>query len=133
MPRMEILTGRERRRFWSDEQKLAILEEVAEGHLSVADVARRHDVIPQQIYAWRRKFAQEAEAVTPSDATTFLPVALVPNAELEQPAARAAKEKASSRGPARVEIRCKGGRVLKVTAGLDPAQLQALIRTVETA
>ncbi|MCK7614983.1 hypothetical protein M0H32_22690 [Roseibium sp. CAU 1639] len=33
----------------------------------------------------------------------------------------------------RVEIRCKGGRVLKVDAGLDPLMLQGLIRSVEEA
>ncbi|MCK7616258.1 transposase [Roseibium sediminicola] len=59
MGRVEILTGRERRRIWSDDQKLAILEEVATSGLTIADVARRHDVLPQQIYAWRLKFAQD--------------------------------------------------------------------------
>ena len=34
---------------------------------------------------------------------------------------------------ARIEIRCKGGPVLKVEAGLDPAVLQALIRSVQAA
>jgi transposase len=33
----------------------------------------------------------------------------------------------------RIEIRCKGGRVLKVEVGIDPAVLQALIRSVEAA
>ena len=69
MGRVEILTGRERRRIWSDDLKLTILEEVATSGLTVADVARRHDVPPQQIYAWRRKFAQDQRERlgTPSD------------------------------------------------------------------
>lgn len=133
MGRVEILTGRERRRVWSDEQKLAILEEVAEGPLSVVAVARRHDVLAQQIYAWRRKFAREAETARPPEQVTFLPVTVVPSAEPEEPAVREAKEKSLSRRPALVEIRCKGGRVLKVAAGLDPGLLRALIRSVETA
>jgi transposase len=54
MARMEIVTGRERRRSWSDEKKLQILREVATSGLSVAEVARQHDVMPQQIYVWRR-------------------------------------------------------------------------------
>ncbi|WP_370676028.1 transposase [Pleomorphomonas sp. PLEO] len=49
---MEILTGRERRRSWSSEEKLAILSEVASGEGMVAEIARRHDILAPQIYAW---------------------------------------------------------------------------------
>lgn len=56
MGRMEIFTGQERRRFWSEEQKLSILSEAFDGEQTVADVARQHDLIPQQIYTWRRQF-----------------------------------------------------------------------------
>ena len=51
MGRLEILTGHERRRVWSDAQKLDILSDVATSGQSVVDVARRHDIVPQQIYA----------------------------------------------------------------------------------
>jgi transposase len=51
MTRVEILTGRERRRSWSGEQKLAILSEVASGEGTVAEIARRHDILAPQIYA----------------------------------------------------------------------------------
>ena len=53
MARVEILTGRERRRSWSDEEKLAILSEVAGGEGSVAEIARRHDILAPQIYTSR--------------------------------------------------------------------------------
>ena len=78
MGRMEILTGRERRRFWSDAQKLAILEEAAEGHCSVSEVARRHDIIPQQIYAWRRELREMAEDAAREDRAMFLPAVIEP-------------------------------------------------------
>ncbi|MCA3659177.1 MAG: transposase, partial [Methylobacterium sp.] len=44
---MEILTGVERRRGWSEEQKRAILLEVATSGLGVSAVARQHDILPQ--------------------------------------------------------------------------------------
>lgn len=69
---MEILTGVERRRDWSDEEKLSILQEAAEPDARIADVARRHDIRPQQIYTWRRKFA----AARSEPVASFLPVAL---------------------------------------------------------
>jgi transposase len=45
MARMEIITGPERRRSWSEEQKRAI----------VADVVRRAAVCAGQIYRWRQE------------------------------------------------------------------------------
>jgi len=59
MGRMEILTGVERRRDWSDDEKLSILEEAAVAGAKIADVARWHGIEPQQIYMWRKKFAPE--------------------------------------------------------------------------
>jgi transposase len=134
---MEIVTGRERRRRWSEEDKLQILQEAATSGLSVAEVARRHDVVPQQIYIWRRQFLAKVKAETSGHSASprFLPVAVV--SETEAPEAPQGERTIDKlRGAARpvwIEIRCKGGRVLKVGAGIDPAVLQALIRSVETA
>lgn len=52
MAKVEILTGAERQRGWSAEQKLSILQEAFGPDGSVSVVARRHDILPQQIYAW---------------------------------------------------------------------------------
>ncbi|MDX0833088.1 transposase [Sinorhizobium medicae] len=57
MAKVEILTGAERQRRWSTELKLSILQEAFGADGSVSDVARRHDVLPLQIYAWRKKFS----------------------------------------------------------------------------
>ncbi|WP_082537249.1 MULTISPECIES: transposase [unclassified Aureimonas] len=56
MPRLEIFTGAERRRRWREADKLAVLEEASRPGISAASVARRHDILPQQIYRWRRQF-----------------------------------------------------------------------------
>ncbi|WP_156623711.1 transposase [Ensifer sp. Root423] len=58
MGRVEILTGVERRRVWTDEDKLQILDEVTSGS-GVAEIARRHDILPQQIYTWRKKLGRD--------------------------------------------------------------------------
>lgn len=132
MGRMEILTGVERRRDWSDDEKLSILHEAANPDAKIADVARRHDIKPQQIYTWRRKFAaQRAEPVV-----SFLPVALIAtesSAEVERPAMADKPAVNRSARPMRIEIGCKGGRVLKVEANIAPDVLKALIRSVEEA
>lgn len=139
MARMEIVTGRERRRNWSDEKKLQIVHEAATSGLSVADVARRHDLVAQQIHVWRRQLLAKvkAEANGHGGSARFLPVAVI--AEPDQPEAPQDKRAASGEKPkgaaraSRIEIRCKGGRVLKVEADLDPAVLRSLIRSVEAA
>jgi transposase len=136
MARMEIVTGRERRRRWSEDSKLEILQEAATSGLSVAEVARRHDVVPQQIYIWRRQLLAKVKAESGrSTSPRFLPVAVV--SETEEPETPQSERTADKpRGPARqarIEIRCKGGRVLKVESGIDPAVLRALIRSVESA
>jgi transposase len=137
--RVEILTGVERRRGWSDEQKRAILLDVATSGLGVSAVARRHDILPQQIYAWRRAFHIPAKGER--DAPSFLPVTIMsaaPEAPV-QPERPAEREKTGGSARARmslsgrIEIRCKGGRVLKFDSSLDPAALRALIRAAEEA
>ena len=54
--RVEVLTGIERRRNWSDDQKRAIVAAAFSSGAKVSDVARQADVSPGQIYRWRKDF-----------------------------------------------------------------------------
>jgi transposase len=54
MSRVEVLSGPERRRRWSEDQKRAIVAEAFAPGASVCEVARRRDVVAGQIYRWRR-------------------------------------------------------------------------------
>lgn len=135
MGRVEILTGVERRRVWTDEDKLRILEEVETSGSGVAEVARRHDVLPQQIYTWRKKLGRDIRS-SGGSGVTLLPVALIgPDAESKMDRAAAAEKVTAKRSAklSRIEIGCKGGRVLKVDASIAPEALKALIRSVEEA
>ena len=53
MSLIEVLSGPERRRRWSAEQKLEIVRASFEPDVTIAEVARRFDVTRQQIYQWR--------------------------------------------------------------------------------
>jgi transposase len=55
MARVEVITGPERRRRWSAEQKRAIVAESVAPGAVVTEIARRADVCPGQIYRWRRE------------------------------------------------------------------------------
>src|SRR5436853_3155787 len=54
MVRVEVLSGPERRRRWSIEQKQAIVAAAFEPGAGVRDVARKAHVTPSLIYRWRR-------------------------------------------------------------------------------
>ena len=53
-PTAEILGRVERRRRFSVEQKLAILTEATARGANLSEVARRHGLLPAQVYKWRR-------------------------------------------------------------------------------
>jgi transposase len=55
MARVEVITGIERRRRWSEEQKRALVAESFAPGAVVSAVARRADVSAGQIYRWRQE------------------------------------------------------------------------------
>ncbi|MGA8926234.1 MAG: transposase [Solirubrobacterales bacterium] len=59
---MEIITGVGRRRYWSSEEKVRLVGEVAER--GVAEVARRYEVCRSLLYRWRRQMREGEPAAT---------------------------------------------------------------------
>jgi transposase len=55
MARVELFSGPERRRRWSEEQKRAVVAAAFAPGAIVVEVARRADVRPGQIYRWRQE------------------------------------------------------------------------------
>ena len=55
MARVEVITGPQRRRRWSAEQKRTIVAESLAPGAVVTEIARRADIGPGQIYRWRRQ------------------------------------------------------------------------------
>ena len=53
--RVEVITGRRRRRDWSDEEKVRILAESADPEVNISEVARRNGVSRGLLNVWRRK------------------------------------------------------------------------------
>src|SRR5271163_1119929 len=65
MARVEVITGPERRRRWSDEQKRAIVTASFAAGAVVTEVARRADVSPGQIYRWRQEMRAAVAGFAP--------------------------------------------------------------------
>lgn len=66
--RVEIITGRERRRRYSAAEKVRLVEETQQPGMTVSAVARLHGVSPSLLFGWRRRMAEGGlEAVRADD------------------------------------------------------------------
>jgi transposase len=113
----EVLTGPERRRRWSLEQKLSILAE--EARLGASAVARRHGLSRGLVYTWRRRF-HRGEFGTPA----FLPAEVI-----DTPLADAPVPDAAESGVMVIEL--GGGRRVRVDRHVDAAALRRVLSVLE--
>jgi transposase len=60
--RVEVISGPGRRRDWSDERKIAIVAKALVRGVNVSAIAREHDINPQQLFGWRKRFHTQAMA-----------------------------------------------------------------------
>ena len=65
--RIELITGTRRRRYWSTDEKVLIIEESLEPGETVLSVARRNGVAPNLLYRWRRLMNEGGVAAVGSD------------------------------------------------------------------
>ena len=54
MSPLEVITSVQRRRRWSAQQKKAMVEEAEQPGNSISSVARKYEIHPNQLFAWRR-------------------------------------------------------------------------------
>jgi transposase len=118
MARVEVITGPERRRRWSEEQKRAIVAESFAPGAVVSDVARRADISAGQIYRWR----QELRAT----AAVFTPVLLAP---AENRAASTQDGQTSGAGPA-IEVEFSGKVRVRIPGAVPAALAAAVIKAL---
>ena len=111
MARYEVMTGPERRRAWSLEQKQAIVAEAFAPGAVVADVARRLDLCSGQIYRWRR----DVGAVSNGFA------AVVVAGETSE---------CTDRGPAAIEVEFVPSTRVRLWASAPPALAAAVVQAV---
>lgn len=111
MSQVTVISGVERRRAWTVEQKLALIAAASMPGASVAEVARRADLRSSQIYRWKRELGRRDEP-----ASMFAPVVVTPERAV------------ASAGPALV-IELKGA-VLKIAPDASPALVSAAVRAL---
>jgi transposase len=131
--RIEVITGVERRRKWSAQEKAAIVaESLAEGAV-VSEVARRHSLSPQQVFGWRARLRNAVRGSAPSsDATPAFVPAIVEDGP-PSPSAPALPATvvmaAASVEPAPIEI-ALGGVIVRVRGEADPRALTTVLKAL---
>lgn len=112
---VQILPGPERRRRWSEGEKRAIVAAAFAPGVVVAEVARRADVCPSQIYRWRQDLYGArggfAEVVVLSDAAEPPPAPTIA-------------------APAAIEIELENRARLRMSASAPPELAAAVLKAL---
>ena len=119
MARVEVITGPERRRRWSEEQKRVIVAASLAPGAVISEMARRADVGAGQIYRWRK----ELGAVANGFAQVLIATPAVPTATAEDPSS-AAEPAIEVEYAGKVRVRIPGS----ISAELAAAVVKALSR-----
>jgi len=76
MSRIEVLTGIERRRRWSAEEKRRLVSAAFAPGAVVSEVARRAEIHPNQLYRWRQDLGPTSAGFTEVVVTGAFPPAV---------------------------------------------------------
>ncbi len=127
---MEIITGVERRRRWRLEDKLRMLAELDAPGMSVAAVARRHEVSRGLLHNWRRQFRKGALTELPQ--LQFVPLEIVEEAARQPspPPPPSAKAGRAAKRAGMMEIELGGGRRVRVDRDVDGDALRRVIEAL---
>src|SRR5262245_3123119 len=125
MRAVTVLSVPERRRRWSSAEKRRIVAESRAPGVSVAAVARRHDLHPNLLHLWRRLARTGVLASGPGAEVQFTPVEI---AAVERAAAAATVDHGAS---CVIEVVLRNGRMLRLPSDATPAQVARLADALE--
>jgi transposase len=131
--RVEVITGRQRRRRWTTAEKTQMVAESFEAGTNISDVARRHGVARGLLTVWRRQLSSAGAMQKPQQSFATVRVDAEASAP-EESRASLEPDKAATAVPAvrtrgRIEIDIAGARI-RVEAGVDHATLAMVLAAV---
>jgi transposase len=135
--RVEVLGRVERRRRFSLEQKRAVLAEACAPGAVISEVARRHGLLPAQVFKWRRLATLGVIGIPgASELPSFVAVEVAADAAAEPAAvpmpvqavpAKTAPPSHAMRRAGVIEIDLGGGRYVRVDGGVDADALRRVL------
>ncbi len=122
--RIEVITGRRKRRNWTDEEKAQILAESPEPDVNISAVARRWGVNRGLLNVWRREagLTSRRSAQAGAQQAMFVPVTVVGDRTPHEGSASDIASVASGR----IEIEVAGAR-MTVIGSVAPELAQAMV------
>jgi transposase len=129
--RVEVLGGVERRRRWSQDDKVRIVEETLVPGAKVTEVARRNGIAASVVFTWRRQ-ARTVEKIGPC----FAPVQIAAAATGEQAVKVVPEDGGRARpvavaGVGLIEIDLGNRRRIRVDAQVDADALARVLDVLE--
>lgn len=129
----EVISVVSRRRRWTLEQKLSLVEAMSQPGVSVAAVSDRHGVSRSLLFEWRR---QAREGTMPGVVRMQAPAALVPVRVVSDGPLR---QEPPARGPtarpgnpaATIEVVLRNGRTLRCGEAIGPEVLGRLAAALD--
>ena len=139
--RIEVITGPERRRRWSREEKLRLVAEACRPGNSVSQIARQRGISASQLFGWRRQMlAKGLITDNRSEARVAAALTFAPVEVKEEPGARdgARKARATRRGDGMgpsglIEIELKGGDRVRVEGCADIGLVERIVLALRRA
>ena len=65
--RVEVFAGIQRRRRYTAEQKMSVVQEAMAPGMTISYVARRHGIAPSLIFGWRRRMSEGGKEAIRAD------------------------------------------------------------------
>ena len=128
--RLEVFTGAGRRRTWSAEDKVLIVEEILASGDSVSAVARRHGLSPQQLFGWRRELQASQNALSHPEELQFVPAVLAAASSPPVRRQRRAQRRQAEPDVGMIEVEIDGV-IVRVGYGADEKTVTAVLRALK--
>jgi len=113
-----------RRRHWSDEDKVRIVEDSLRGYRQGSATARRYGISRSLLSIWRREY-RSGTLGAPEAGGGFVPLAM------EGPPPASAERPLREVDDARIDITLTNGRRMTIPVSLAPAHLAALLAVLD--
>lgn len=131
--RIEVFTGPDRRRDWPDERKIEIVAETLAPGVNISAIARQHQINPQQLFGWRKRFRGRAEALKADGSSARLPSfapVLIEEAGSQASPTPPSEKIDSGDSPGSIEV-IVGGATLRIRGAADAKSLALVLKALK--
>lgn len=129
----EVLSGPERRRRWSSEEKSSIVGEVMLPGAKVSEIARRHGISRSLLYTWRREAGQGLTSDGVASTLPDLVPVLIGDGELRRSTAAPDRQRAAAKRAGTIEIALPGAVRVTVCGRIEERTLRAVLGALRSA